>query len=243
MKFKQTPIASAVAFALFSAAFAAQAQQADKKEPDKAADKKQAVETVIVTGIRAALERSLDVKRNAESHVDVITAEDIGKMPDKNVADSLQRVPGVTISSAGATEGGFDENDRVSLRGTNPSLTQTLINGHGVASGDWFVLNQAGTVGRSVSYTLLPSELVGQVIIHKSSEASLIEGGVAGSIDIITRKPLDFRKPLTMEASIGVVRADLPKKSDYRRFKIKTVTGPDDFGMMREVIRDRKSVV
>ncbi len=214
MKFKQTPIATAVAFALFSAAFSAQAQTADKKEPEKAADKKQAVDTVIVTGIRASLERSLDVKRNADSHVDVITAEDIGKMPDKNVADSLQRVPGVTISNAGATEGGFDENDRVSLRGTNPSLTQTLINGHGIASGDWFVLNQAGTVGRSVSYTLLPSELVGQVVIHKSSEASLVEGGVAGSVDIITRKPLDFRKPLTMEASLGVVRADLPKKTD-----------------------------
>ena len=214
MKFKETPIATAVAFAVLSAAFPAYAQQANTKDADKAVDKKQALEAVVVTGIRAALERSLDVKRNAESHVDVITAEDIGKMPDKNVADSLQRVPGVTISPAGATEGGFDENDRVSLRGTNPSLTQTLINGHGVASGDWFVLNQAGTVGRSVSYTLLPSELVGQVVIHKSSEASLIEGGVAGSVDIITRKPLDFRKPLTMEASIGAVRASLPQKTD-----------------------------
>ena len=57
----------------------------------------------------------------------------------------------------------FDENDRVSMRGTNPSLTQTLINGHNVAAGDWFVLDQTGTVGRSVSYTLLPSELVSQV--------------------------------------------------------------------------------
>lgn len=102
MKFKQTPIASAVAFALISAAFPAHAQQANKNEPERATEKKQAVDTVIVTGIRAALERSLDVKRNAESHVDVITAEDIGKMPDKNVADSLQRVPGVTISPAGA---------------------------------------------------------------------------------------------------------------------------------------------
>ena len=214
MKFKPTPIASAVAFALIGAAYPTYAQQAEKKDADKPADKKQAVETVVVTGIRASLERSLEVKRGAESHVDVITAEDIGKMPDKNVADSLQRVPGVTISSAGATEGGFDENDRVSLRGTNPSLTQTLINGHGVASGDWFVLNQTGTIGRSVSYTLLPSELVGQVVIHKSSEASLIEGGVAGSVDIITRKPLDFRKPLTLEASVGVVRAVLPSKTD-----------------------------
>ena len=136
-------------------------------------------------------------KRSARptSHVEVISAEDIGKMPDKNVADSLPRVPGVTTSSASANEGGFDENDRVSMRGTNPSLTQTLINGHNVGSGDWFVLNQTGTVGRSVSYTLLPSELIDKVVVHKSSQASLVEGGVAGSIDIITRKPLDFQNP------------------------------------------------
>ena len=135
-------------------------------------------------------------------------------MPDKNVADSLQRVPGITISSAGANEGGFDENDRVSMRGTNPSLTQTLINGHNVAAGDWFVLNQTSTVGRSVSYTLLPSELVSQVVVHKSSQASLVEGGVAGSIDIITRKPLDFQQALSCEVSAGAVYADLPAKGD-----------------------------
>src|SRR6185436_17042334 len=128
--------------------------------------------------------------------------------------DSLTRVPGVTTSSASANEGGFDENDRVSMRGTSPSLTQTMINGHGVASGDWFVLNQTGTVGRSVSYTLLPSELVAQVIIHKSSEASLVEGGVAGTVNIITRKPLDFKKQFSAEVSAGVVKATLPGNTD-----------------------------
>ncbi|MEJ1966833.1 MAG: TonB-dependent receptor [Gammaproteobacteria bacterium] len=173
-----------------------------------------AVEEVVVTGIRASVEQSLEAKRNADSVQEVISAEDIGKMPDKNVADSLSRVPGVTTSSASANEGGFDENDRISMRGTNPSLTQTLINGHGVAAGDWFVLNQVQQVGRSVSYTLLPSELVSQVVVHKSSEASLVEGGVAGSVDIITRKPLDFTKPLTLQASVGAVYAEKPDKTD-----------------------------
>src|SRR5205085_10849947 len=126
----------------------------------------------------------------------------------------LMRVPGVTTSSAGANEGGFDEKDRVSMRGTNPSLTQTLINGHNVSSGDWFVLNQSGTVGRSVSFTLLPSELVGKVVVHKSAEASLVEGGVVGSVDVITRKPLEFRDPFTGEVSVGAVYADRPDKTD-----------------------------
>jgi iron complex outermembrane recepter protein len=173
-----------------------------------------ALQEVVVTGIRQSVQISLDAKRSAVDVVDVISAEDIGKMPDKNIADSLARVPGITTSSAGANEGGFDENDRVSMRGTNPSLTQTLINGHNVASGDWFVLDQTGTVGRSVSYTLLPSEIVSQVRVEKSSSASLVEGGVAGSIDIITRKPLDFANPFTIQASAGAVYATLPSKTD-----------------------------
>jgi TonB-dependent receptor len=170
--------------------------------------------SVTVTGIRYSLEKSLETKRNSDSVIEVVTSDDIGKLPDKNIADAVQRVPGVTISSAAGGEGGFDENDRVSMRGTNPSLTQTLINGHSIASGDWFVLDQVQTVGRSVSFSLLPSELVSQVIVRKSATADLVEGGVAGAVDIITRRPLDFAKPLTFEASVQAVYADLPKKTD-----------------------------
>ena len=100
-----------------------------------------------------------------------MTAEDVGKLPAHNVADALRGLPGVNISSSSADEGGFDESDRVSLRGTSPSLTQTLINGHSVGSADWFVLSQGNNVGRSVSYTLLPSELVNSVEVNKSSHA------------------------------------------------------------------------
>src|SRR5215475_8771016 len=192
-----------------------------------------AIQEVVVSGIRASVEQSIEVKRNASSVQEVISAEDIGKMPDKNIADSLTRVPGVTTSSASANEGGFDENDRVSMRGTNPSLTQTMINGHAVAAGDWFVLNQIQQVGRSVSYTLLPSELVNQIVVHKSSQASLIEGGVAGSVDIVTRKPLDFTKPLTLELSAGAVYAALPGKTDPQAsgtFNWKN--GDNTFGVM-----------
>jgi len=172
------------------------------------------LQEIVLTGIRGSMEQSLDAKRKADAVQEVISAEDIGKMPDKNVADSLTRVPGVTTSSASANEGGFDENDRVSMRGTNPSLTQTLINGHGVAAGDWFVLNQVQQVGRSVSYTLLPSELVSQIVVNKSSQASLVEGGVAGSVDIRTRKPLEFKDSFTAQASVGAVYAEKPDKTD-----------------------------
>jgi len=135
-----------------------------------AAPEDNALQEIVVVGIRKSVELSLEAKRDSTEITEVVTAEDIGKMPDKNVADSLARLPGITTSAAGANEGGFDENDRVSMRGTNPSLTQTLINGHNVAAGDWFVLDQVQTVGRSVSYTLLPSEIVSKVVVEEEFE-------------------------------------------------------------------------
>jgi len=222
------------------ALFGPNSRAADGPAPASTADTN-SIEEVVVTGIRASVEQSLDAKRNETSVVDVVSAEDIGKLPDKNVADSLTRIPGVTTSSASANEGGFDENDRVSMRGTNPSLTQTLVNGHGIAAGDWFVLNQVQQVGRSVSYTLLPSELVSKVVVHKSSEASLVEGGVAGSVDIITRKPLDFGKPLTVQASAGAVYAQLPSKTDPQFSALVNWKNDDaNFGIMAQGFYERR---
>lgn len=209
MKLNRTPIAAAVAITLLSVAAAAQAQQTTTK-PAAAP----VLDAVTVTGIRASREKSLDAKRNADSLVDVVTAEDIGKMPDKNVADAIQRVPGVNIASSAGGEGGFSENDRVSIRGTSPSLTQTMINGHAVSTGDWFVLNLFGTtVGRSASYSLLPSELVGKVTVHKSATADLPEGGVAGAVNIETRRPLDLKKGVSAEVAIGAMHSTLAEST------------------------------
>src|SRR5688572_16780316 len=215
MNYKKTILSAAIVAAIgFTAHVHAQETAPAAEQEKKAEEKLTELDTVVVTGVRGSVEASLDAKRDASSHVEVVTAEDIGKLPAKNVADALQRLPGVNVGSSSATEGGFDESDRVSLRGTSPSLTQTLVNGHSVGTGDWFVLSQVQTVGRSVSYTLLPSEIVSQVVVHKTSEAKLTEGGSAGSINIITRRPLQFAKELTLEASVGGVYADLPGDTD-----------------------------
>ena len=147
---------------------------------------------VVVTGMRESLQKAIEIKRSSENQVDAVSAADIGKLPDKNVADALQRVPGVNTTSAASGEGGFDENDRVSIRGTSPSLTNVTVDGHAVSTGDWFILDQFSTVGRSVSFTLLPQEIVQTLLVYKTQDASLLEGGVSGSVDIITRKPFDF---------------------------------------------------
>ena len=191
------------------------AQDTAQTSTQKPADKNvKDLSTVTVVGIRDSEAESMKLKKAADTHVEIVTAEDVGKLPAKNVADTLQRLPGVTISSSSASEGGFDEVDRVSLRGTNPSLTQTLVNGHTVGTGDWFVLSQVQTVGRSVSYSLLPSEIVSEVVVHKASEAKLQEGGAAGTVDIITRKPLEFAKQYTTQVAVGGVYSDLPSSTE-----------------------------
>jgi len=209
------------------------------------ADKNKAKElgTVTVVGIRDSEAESLNLKKAADAHVEVITAEDIGKLPAKNVADTLQRLPGINISSSSASEGGFDENDRVSLRGTNPSMTQTLVNGHTVGTGDWFVLSQVQTVGRSVSYTLLPAEVVSEVVVHKSSEAKLQEGGSAGTVDIITRKPLEFAQPFTAQAAVGGVYSDLPGDTKPQFNGLVNWKSDDNtFGVMAQAFYEKRSL-
>src|SRR6476469_1455739 len=203
---RRTAIAAAAALLMMGAGAPVRAQSS--------ADPDLQVQSVVVTGVRAALEQSLRQKRKADAVVDGVTAEDIGKMPDKNVADAIQRLPGVNTQSSAGGEGGFGENDRVSLRGTSPSLQQTLFNGHAISTGDGFVLNQiGGSVGRSSSFSLLPSALFSSVVVQKSPTADLVEGGVSGAINVITRRPLDLRQQLTVEGAIQANYNDLSKKT------------------------------
>ncbi len=133
------------------------------------------------------------------------------------MADTVQRLPGVNISSNSGGDGAFADANRVSIRGTAPSLTQTLINGHSVGSADWFIANQGvngGASGRSVSYDLLPAEIVGQVTVYKTSQADLIEGGATGSVDIQTRSPLSLAKSLTLDGSISAAYSTSTRKTD-----------------------------
>ena len=94
------------------------------------------LEEVVVTGIQGALRKAIDMKRHASAAIEGISAEDIGKFPDKNLAESLQRVPGVTINRGFSGEGA-----EVSIRGVNPELTSVLLNGQFVASTGWFSQN------------------------------------------------------------------------------------------------------
>ncbi|ODU22521.1 MAG: TonB-dependent receptor [Sphingomonas sp. SCN 67-18] len=163
-------------------------------------------DVIVVTGIRASQAASIDAKRELGVIADVISAEDIGKFPDKNVAESLQRIPGIVINRE------FGEGERVSLRGTAANLTKTLLNGHSVATADWFILDQLNAT-RSFNYLILPSDIVGQLEVYKSPQADVEEGGVGGTINVRTRNPLDL-KAFTATGSIQGVYSERSKKFD-----------------------------
>ncbi|NQZ80418.1 MAG: TonB-dependent receptor [Colwellia sp.] len=181
--FKKSVLFSAIACSIGLA----QAQDVDKskvittkKNVEQIATKEK-MEVIEVRGIRASAAANLAIKRLSNSTVEAITAEDIGKFPDKNIADSLQRVPGVVIQRSGG------EGSTVSIRGLSSDLTFTQLNGN-------FIASSPGRPSRSFSYSLLPSTMIEMVEIYKSSEARLDEGGIGGTVLLHTRKPLNMEK-------------------------------------------------
>ncbi len=173
---------SAGALAALGSAGQAYAQAAPAAQPQAPADDTAEApgDAIVVTGYRKSIEQSLEQKRDANSLIEVITAEDIGKFPDKNVADALQRVPGVIITRDGG------EGSRVSIRGLQSDLTLTLLNGNFIAGAD------SGDPSRSFNYVLLPSNFIASTEVYKSSEARLEEGGVGGTVILNTRRPFDL---------------------------------------------------
>lgn len=170
------------------------AQSEATKPAATAAAKKKAVagekiEVIEVRGILSSMSENLLNKRASDSVVDVITAEDIGKFPDKNVADSLQRVPGVVIQRDGG------EGATVSIRGLSSDLTLSQLNGN-------FIASSPGEPSRSFSYALLPSTMIERLEVFKSSEARLDEGGIGGTVI------MHSRKPLSMDQSSGVLNVE-----------------------------------
>jgi iron complex outermembrane receptor protein len=182
-------------------AYAQQDATAAQTEP-AAADGAQRVE---VRGIRETLKRNLAEKRDALNVVDSINAEDLGKFPDKNVADSLQRVPGISVDRT------WGEGRDIFVRGTDKSLNMTQLNGQAVASAYWW---KNDSQSRGFNYDILPSELVGGLDVYKSPSADLDEGSIGGLVIVKTRKPLQFKKPLTAQFSVEETYSELPKKTD-----------------------------
>ncbi len=164
---RATPVAGAVA-ALLCTSELAWAQQAAP-----------AAQTITVTGIRRGIESAIATKKNADTIVEAISAEDIGKLPDISVAESISRLPGVATQRSSVTGKAQD----ISVRGLSPDFNGGLLNGREQAS---------TSTSRAVQFDQFPAELLGSILIHKTPEASLLGQGLASTIDMKTVRPLDF---------------------------------------------------
>jgi iron complex outermembrane receptor protein len=154
-------------------------------------------EEIIVSGIRASLEQAADIKRDAPQVMDVITAEDVGKLPDSNVAEALQRVTGVQITRV------FGEGQSVSVRG----LQQVRVEVDGRTLLGWSARlspPENDQLGRSSGLDSVPSSLFGRLEVRKSPLASQAEGGLGGTVNLVTPKPLSFKEPTFSIRAQGV---------------------------------------
>jgi TonB-dependent receptor len=159
----------------------AQAQQTQSATPPAAAASAPAAgtQTIVVTGIRRSIENSIATKRNSDSIVEAISAEDIGKLPDASIAESLARLPGLTGQRG--TDGRVNV---ISIRGLSPAFSGVLLNGREIVSSN---------DGRAVEYDQFPSELIGSATVYKTPNASLVGQGLSGTVNLMARRPLDTR--------------------------------------------------
>src|SRR5262249_26573413 len=152
-------VAACFSLSLFAQQPAPQPTPTNTPQPDQSQQQKPVTEEITVVGLGESLQEAVKVKKDADAIVDAVAAKDVNKLPDKNLAEAVQRVPGVVINRE------FGEGERVSVRGVAPTLVHTTVNGHNVAVADWFVLEQLAAT-RSFNYLLLPSEMIGLVKVY-----------------------------------------------------------------------------
>jgi TonB-dependent receptor len=142
-----------------------------------------ATQTIEITGIRGSLDTSMNVKRNAQGVVDGIVAEDIGKFPDTNLAESLQRISGVSIDRS------IGEGSKVTVRGVGPDFNLVLLNGRQMPASS---IGETGpSNSRAFDFANLASESIAEIQVFKTSRASTATGGIGATVDIRTARPLD----------------------------------------------------
>lgn len=177
-----------------------------------------AADDIVVTGIRASLSSSAQTKRDANQIVDSISAVDVGKFPDANIAESLQRITGVAIDRSGG-EGQF-----ITVRGLGPEFNTVLVNGRVMATDN---------AGREFSFDVLSSNMIQRTDVYKSPVPSLQEGGIGATVNIVTARPLEGRSGLHAAVQIGGIYDTVREKASPDFAATASWTNPDKtFGVL-----------
>jgi len=204
---KQRLLTSALLLALANPVAAQVAEEdPDNRAPSSAEADAQTLDTVVVTGIRGSLTSSMNLKRDAQGVVDGIVAEDIGKFPDTNLAESLQRISGVSIDRS------LGEGARVTVRGVGPDFNLVLLNGRQMPASR--IEETTASNSRAFDFANLASEAISEIEVYKTSRASNPTGGIGATINIKTARPLDnpgFRANLGVKGVLDTSNDNLPQ--------------------------------
>ena len=184
-KFKRQFLAGSIGLALATSSYA---QEAGQKNTFASNDSDDLIEEIVVTGIRASLQRSMDIKRDSKGIVDGISAEDIGKFPDTNLAESLQRITGVAI------ERDRGEGSKITVRGFGPDFNIVTFNSRQMPT----------TGGRSFDFGNIASEGISAVEVYKSGRANVATGGIGAVVNVKTSKPLEIPGMRAVVSAKGV---------------------------------------
>ncbi|CAN5424661.1 TonB-dependent receptor [soil metagenome] len=193
-----------------------------------------AVEEVVVTGFRASLASALNLKKNSDQIIESITAEDMGKFPDQNIAESLQRLPGVQIDR----ENG--QGTKVRIRGLDQNVT--LLNSDTFLSGlEAFRLGE-GNAKQTNSLEGIPSDLLAGVDVIKSPQADQIEGGLGGTVNLKTRNALDVRSDTTLSADVRVNKGSTNGKAQPNVSVVLGHKFSDNFALLGSLSYDKNYI-
>ena len=197
-------------------------------------------EEIVVIGIRGSLDRALGVKRNANGFADAVSAEDVGKLPDHNIAEALQRVPGVAISR------NRGEGDFISIRGLGPNFVRGTINGQTLVSAtETRHATRSGAVesstGRETNFDVLPTEVINRLEVFKTPSAEHVEGGIGGVVNVQTHQPLGLGN--RMAGSVQATYRGFNGETDPSASGIASWVDDDGtFGLLGAIAYSRRSI-
>lgn len=193
---------------------------------------------IVVTGFRESLTSALAIKRNETAAVDAIKAEDIAEFPDLNLAESLQRIPGVAISRVNG------EGRSISVRGLGPEYTRVRINGMEAIGTTGGTDNSGGVNrGRGFDFNIFSSDLFSNLAVRKTATADVEEGSLGATVDLTITRPFDFRDP-TVSLSAQASYNDLARKLTPRLSGLVTTTTDDGrFGVLLSVAYEERELI
>ncbi len=227
--FSRSPLSAFIA--TMAIASAAQAQSPESADGT--------IEEIQVTGFRASLNTALNQKRESTAAVDSIVAEDIGKFPDSNLAESMQRIPGVALARGDGGEG-----KNISVRGLGAEFTRVRINGmEGASQTGSSDIYGAGNAGRGFDFNVFPTEIFSELTVRKTPTADVEEGSLGATVDLRAPRPLSAEDDLTMSGTVRGVYNEVSESVDPRVSGLISKKFADDtFGVLLSVAHSERNI-